>query len=170
MEPTGGRSPEGRGRSAQRSAPPGALGVETLIALRRAHDHIDRHYSEPLDLAEVARAAGYSRHHFVRAFRTAYGETPGRYLSRRRIERAQELLRSPVPTVTEVCHAVGFTSLGSFSSRFRDVTGLSPTEFQRRAATAAPLMVPGCYLLRCAGPLPQAMTATRKKPPEPAPL
>ena len=74
---------------------------------------MDRHYAEPLSLEFVAQQAGYSRFHFLRAFRKAYGETPRAYLTRRRIERARDLLRSANLTVTEICHMVGFSSLGS---------------------------------------------------------
>src|SRR6267143_3913121 len=98
-----------------------ALPLFTLPALRRAHDLIDLHYAEPLDLDAMAREAGYSKHHFARAFVAAYGETPRAYLTRRRLERAKTLLRTANLTVTEVCFAVGFASLGSFSSLFRRV-------------------------------------------------
>ena len=81
---------------------------------------MDRSFAEPLDLDALARRAGYSRFHFLRAFHNAYGETPRAYLTRRRIERAQDQLRSVNLTVTEVCHVVGFASLGSFSARFRN--------------------------------------------------
>ncbi|MGH3385835.1 MAG: helix-turn-helix transcriptional regulator [Nocardioidaceae bacterium] len=118
-----------------------------LAALRRARDLVDRHYAEPLDLDDLARAAGYSRFHFARAFRTVYGETPGRYLTRRRIERAAELLRWANLTVTEVCQLVGFSSLGSFSTAFRDFLGTSPAQFQRDAHRSGPPPIPGCYVL-----------------------
>lgn len=136
--------------------------TETLGALRRARDLIDRRYSEPLDLDEIARAAGYSRYHLVRAFRAAYGESPVRYLSRRRVERAQELLRSVNLTVTEVCHLVGFTSLGSFSSRFTELVGVPPSRYQQQARRTGPPPIPGCYLLMWSG-LPEK-TATAEKP------
>ncbi len=97
------------------------MAASLLPHLRRAHDHIDRHYAEPLDLDQLASVAGISKFHFVRSFEAAYGLTPARYLTRRRIERAQDLLRGANLTVTEICVLVGFTSLGSFSSRF---TGL----------------------------------------------
>ncbi len=80
---------------------------------------MDRDYAEPLDLEAIAQTAGYSRFHFIRAFRDAYGQTPRDYLSARRVERARELLRNADLTVTEVCLLVGFSSLGSFSTRFR---------------------------------------------------
>ena len=108
-----------------------ALPLFTLPALRRAHDLIDLRYAEPLDLDAMAREAGYSKHHFARAFVAAYGETPRAYLTRRRLERAKTLLRTANLTVTEVCFAVGFASLGSFSSLFRRVVGETPSAYQR---------------------------------------
>ena len=117
-----------------------------MIALRRVHDHIDRHYAEPLTLGGLAALVHLSRFHLVRAFRAAYGETPMRYLTRRRIERAQDLLRSANLTVTEVCVLVGFSSLGSFSTTFSELVGESPVAYRNRwAATGGP-RVPGCYL------------------------
>src|ERR1700679_2636602 len=92
--------------------------VDLLPHLRRAHDHIDRHYASPLDLDQLARVAGVSKYHFARSFEAAYRLTPIRYLTRRRIERAQDLLRHANLTVTEICYLVGFSSLGSFSTRF----------------------------------------------------
>jgi AraC-like DNA-binding protein len=119
---------------------------DLLVHLRRARDHIDRHYVEPLDLETVAAVAGISKYHFQRLFTTTYGRSPAAYQSQRRIERAQDLLRATNLTVTEVCHAVGFSSLGSFSSRFRELVGETPQEFQRRwAATGAP-HIPGCFV------------------------
>lgn len=112
---------------------------------------MDRDWSRPLDLRAVAARAGYSRYHFVRLFRRAYGETPGQYLSRRRIERAKELLRAANLTVTEICLLVGFTSLGTFSTRFKGQVGMTPTEFRRAAATAPPAPIPGCFVLFWAG-------------------
>ncbi len=120
--------------------------VALLPHLRRARDHVDRHYSAPLDLAELARVAGVSRFHFARTFEDSYGETPIRYLTRRRIERAQDLLRSANLTVTEVCLLVGFSSLGSFSARFTQLVGESPTAYRNRWAERGGPRVPGCYL------------------------
>ena len=119
---------------------------DVLVHLRRARDHIDRHFAEPLDLEVLARTAGISKFHFHRLFSAAYGQTPAAYLSGRRVERAQDLLRSANLTVTEVCHAVGFSSLGSFSSRFREIVGESPSEFQQRWGAEAP-RIPGCFVL-----------------------
>ncbi|PZF81384.1 helix-turn-helix transcriptional regulator [Jiangella anatolica] len=146
--------------------PPGSAAVETLVAVRRARDFIDRCYAEPLDLADIADAAGYSRYHLVRAFKSAYGETPGRYLQRRRVERAQELLRVADLNVTEICHLVGFTSLGSFSRLFSELVGVSPSRFQRDALASGPRLIPGCYVLMWGRPRPK--TAILEKP-APAP-
>jgi AraC-like DNA-binding protein len=114
-----------------------------LARLRRARDLMDREYARPLDVAELARAALMSPAHFSRQFRAAYGETPYAYLMTRRIERAKALLRSGELSVTEVCLAVGCTSLGSFSARFTQLVGETPTAY--RARNHADLVsVPGC--------------------------
>lgn len=139
--------------------PAGSAALGTLVAVRRARDHIDRHYAEPLELDQIAAAAGYSRFHFVRAFRAAYGETPGRYLTRRRVERAQELLRTSELTVTEICHQVGFTSLGSFSSLFNELVGTPPSGFRRAARSEGPLPIPACFVLMKGGPSPASSGA-----------
>jgi AraC-like DNA-binding protein len=118
---------------------------DVLVHLRRARDHADQHYAEPLDLETLAGVAGLSKYHFQRLFRATYGVTPAAYVSQRRVERAQDLLRATNLTVTEVCHVVGFSSLGSFSSRFRELVGESPREFQRRYAEGAP-HIPGCFV------------------------
>ena len=107
---------------------------------------MDRHYTEALDLAAVAAVAGISKYHFHRLFTVTYGLSPAAYLSQRRIERAQDLLRATNLTVTEVCYAVGFASLGSFSSRFRELVGESPSEFQRRWAQTGAPRIPGCFV------------------------
>jgi AraC-like DNA-binding protein len=117
-----------------------------LAHLRRARDHIDRHYAEPLDLDRIAAVAGLSKFHFLRLFRSTYGTTPADYLSQRRIERAQDLLRATNLTVTEVCVAVGYSSLGSFSSRFSAVVGETPSAFQARYAAAGAPHIPGCFV------------------------
>nr|WP_246002108.1 AraC family transcriptional regulator [Allorhizocola rhizosphaerae] len=120
--------------------------VEILAHLRRARDHIDRHYPEELDLDALAKVARLSKFHFVRSFEAAYGETPIRYLTRRRIERAQDLLRSANLTITEICMMVGFASLGSFSSRFTQLVGETPTAYRDRWAARGGPYVPGCWL------------------------
>jgi AraC-like DNA-binding protein len=119
-----------------------------LPALRRARDLIDRDYADPLDLDAMAREAGYSRFHFARAFTAAYGETPRTYLTRRRIERAKTLLRMANLSVTEICFLVGFASLGSFSTRFRELVGQPPSEYRDDsvARTGVP-PIPGCVVL-----------------------
>ena len=130
-----------------------------MIALRRVHDHIDLHYAEPVCLSELAALAGMSKYHLIRTFRAAYGETPIRYLNRRRIERAQDLLRHANLTVTEICMAVGFASLGSFSSKFTELVGESPVAYRNRwAATGAP-HIPGCFLFM-RGITPQSRRST----------
>jgi AraC-like DNA-binding protein len=123
-----------------------SVAVALLAHLRRARDHIDRNYREPLDLDRLARVAGMSKYHFARSFEATYGETPIRYLTRRRIERAQDLLRVANLTVTEVCMAVGFASLGSFSTRFTQMVGESPTAYRVRWAARGGPYVPGCFL------------------------
>jgi len=117
-----------------------------LPHLRRARDLADRHYADPLDLDTLAAAAHVSKYHFVRCFAAAYGDTPMRYLTRRRIERAQDLLRSANLTITEVCVMVGFSSLGSFSTRFRELVGESPRQYRDRWASRGGPHIPGCFL------------------------
>jgi AraC-like DNA-binding protein len=135
--------------------------VDLLAHLRAARDLIDRAYAEPLDLDRLARRAGCSRYHFLRAFAATYGQTPGRYLTYRRIERAKDLLRTANLTVTEICLLVGFSSLGSFSSRFSALVGMSPSAYRAQAVRAGgPPPVPGCFVLMWSHP------AIPEKPPE----
>jgi AraC-like DNA-binding protein len=117
--------------------------LANLAYLRRARDLMDREYSRPLDVDALARAALMSTAHFARQFRATYGETPYSYLMTRRIERAKALLRRGDISVTDVCMAVGCTSLGSFSARFTQLVGETPTAYRARdhAALAG---VPGC--------------------------
>jgi transcriptional regulator GlxA family with amidase domain len=114
-----------------------------LARLRRARDLMDREYASPLDVAALARTALMSTAHFSRQFRAAYGETPYAYLMTRRIERAKALLRQGDLSVTDVCLAVGCTSLGSFSARFTQVVGETPTAYRGRDHGAL-ASVPGC--------------------------
>ena len=111
--------------------------------LRRARDLMDREYARPLDVAALARAALMSAAHFSRQFRATYGETPYAYLMTRRIERAKALLRGGELSVTEVCVAVGCTSLGSFSARFTELVAETPTAYRARDHSAL-ASVPGC--------------------------
>ncbi len=117
--------------------------LANLAHLRRARDLMDREYARPLDVAALARAALMSSGHFSRQFRAAYGETPYAYLMTRRIERAKALLRGGQLSVTEVCMAVGCTSLGSFSARFTKLVGETPTTYRARDHRAL-ASVPGC--------------------------
>lgn len=116
--------------------------LDDLVRLRRARDRIDREYAEPLDVPTLARTALMSPGHFSRSFRAAYGETPYGYLMTRRIERAKALLRRGDLTVTEVCFAVGCTSLGSFSSRFTELVGESPSAYRARDHSASAAIPP----------------------------
>lgn len=137
-----------------------------LRALRRAKDAMDRDWADPaLDLGRVAAHAGYSRFHFVRAFKAAYGETPGQYLSRRRIERAEELLRTADLGVSEICLLVGFSSLGTFSARFKQHTGVSPSAYRTRHVRSAAALIPGCYAMLWTGGFP--VRGARAAAPEP---
>ncbi|MBM7169786.1 helix-turn-helix transcriptional regulator [Streptomyces sp. G44] len=103
-----------------------------LVRLRRARDRMDRDYAQPLDVPALARDALMSAGHFSRSFRAAFGETPYSYLMTRRVERAMALLRRGDLSVTEVCMEVGCTSLGSFSSRFTELVGESPSAYRAR--------------------------------------
>ncbi|MCZ7433587.1 helix-turn-helix domain-containing protein [Streptomyces sp. WMMC1477] len=108
----------------------------------RARDTMDRRYAHPLDIPALARVAHVSEAHFVRTFRATFGETPHRYLQRRRVERAMCLLRETERSVTDICHDVGFGSLGTFSRTFRAIVGRSPREYRTHAAATA---VPTCF-------------------------
>ena len=117
--------------------------LTNLAHLRRARDLMDREYARPLDIPALARAALMSSAHFSRQFRAAYGETPYAYLMTRRIERAKALLRHRDMSVTEACMAVGCTSLGSFSARFTELVGETPSAYRARDHSAL-ASVPGC--------------------------
>jgi len=114
----------------------------------RARDAMDRVFSEPLDVPALARVAHVSPAHFSRQFRAVFGEPPHRYLQRRRVERAMEMLRESDKPVTEICFAVGFNSLGTFSRTFRSVVGESPSAYRRRYLDGGPaLRVPACWAM-----------------------
>jgi AraC-like DNA-binding protein len=119
--------------------------LENLAHLRRARDLIDREYARPLDVPTMARRALMSPAHFSRQFRAAYGETPYSYLMTRRIERAMALLRGGM-SVTDACMTVGCTSLGSFSSRFTEIVGETPSAYRSRKHAAEEAM-PGCVAM-----------------------
>jgi AraC-like DNA-binding protein len=117
--------------------------------LLRARDAMDRAYAEPLDVRAVAAVAHLSPAHFSRCFRAAFGETPHRYLQRRRVERSMCLLRETGRSVTDVCFDVGFTSLGTFSRTFREIVGQAPSDFRR---AHGPVVVPNCVQMAHARP------------------
>ena len=115
----------------------------------RARDAMDRVYAQPLDVAALARIAHVSPDHFIRTFRATFGETPHRYLQRRRLERAMYLLRATRRSVTDICLDVGFTSLGTFSRTFSAVVGESPSAYRLRGAVPD---VPACFTRRWSRP------------------
>ena len=117
---------------------------ESNRRLLRARDAMDRTYAQPLDIPALARIAFTSEAHFIRTFRATFGETPHRYLQRRRVERAMFLLRETDTPVTEICLDVGFTSLGTFSRTFREIVGESPTSFRQGGAAVA---VSNCFAM-----------------------
>ena len=110
----------------------------------RARDAMDRAYAEPLDVPTLAGIAHISQAHFIRTFRATFGETPHRYLQRRRVERAMYLLRASSRNVTEICLDVGFTSLGTFSRIFREIVGEAPSTYRERGPIMA---VPNCFAM-----------------------
>jgi AraC-like DNA-binding protein len=118
------------------STPAAAQHLRDLALLRRVRDRIDRDYAKPLDVEALARGAYMSAGHFSRQFRRAYGESPYSYLMTRRIERAMALLRGGELSVTEVCFAVGCSSVGTFSTRFSELVGVPPGVYGRQAAAA----------------------------------
>jgi AraC-like DNA-binding protein len=117
---------------------------ESNRRLLRARDAMDRAYAQPLDIPTLARIAHVSEAHFIRTFRATFGETPHRYLQRRRVERSMFLLRETDRPVSDICLEVGFGSLGTFSRTFRDIMGESPTAYRRRAV---PWAVPTCFAM-----------------------
>jgi AraC-like DNA-binding protein len=118
--------------------------------LLRARDAMDRSYAEPLDVRAVAAVAFVSEAHFIRSFRAVFGETPNRYLQRRRVERSMFLLRETDRSVTDVCLDVGFTSLGTFSRLFRQIVGETPSGYRMGHG---PIIAPNCVQLAAMRPL-----------------
>ncbi len=117
---------------------------ESNRRLLRARDAMDLAYARPLDIPALARIAHVSEAHFIRTFRATFGETPHRYLQRRRVERSMFLLRETGASVTAICMEVGFTSLGTFSRTFRDIVGESPSAYRRRVDRTA---APSCFVM-----------------------
>ena len=134
------------------STPAEAQRLRDLAQLRRVRDRIDREYARPLDVEELARGAHMSAGHLSRQFRLAYGESPYGYLMTRRIERAMALLRRGDLTVTEVCFAVGCSSLGTFSTRFTELVGVPPSTYRRESAQSA-AGIPSCVAKQVTRPI-----------------
>jgi transcriptional regulator GlxA family with amidase domain len=128
---------------------PGSLREETNRRLLRARDAMDRGYAQPLDVPALARIAHVSPAHFTRTFRATFGETPHRYLQRRRVERAMFLLRETGRSVTEICFAVGFGSPATFSRTFHAVVGSSPRDYRKQAVATG---VPSCFTMAWSRP------------------
>jgi AraC-like DNA-binding protein len=126
--------------------------LHDLVWLRRVRDRIDREYREPLDVAALARGVHMSAGHLSRRFKQAYGESPYSYLMTRRIERAMALLRQGDMSVTDVCFAVGCSSLGTFSTRFTELVGVSPSTYKHKAALAT-IGMPPCVAKRVTRPV-----------------
>ncbi len=126
--------------------------------LLRARDAMDRAYAEPLDVPAVAAVAHLSEAHFIRSFRAVFGETPHRYLQRRRVERSMFLLRETDRSVTDICFDVGFTSLGTFSRTFREIVGETPSGYRVRNG---PMLARNCFQLAATRPRVAAEKAMR---------
>src|SRR6185436_4155603 len=122
---------------------------DTNRRMLRARDAMDRAYAMPLDIPALASIAAVSEAHFIRTFRDTFGETPHRYLQRRRVERAMFLLRSTERSVTDICFDVGFSSLGTFSRTFCGIVGEPPSAFRKRGRMPA---VPTCFIMSWARP------------------
>lgn len=131
--------------------------LEALVRLRRVRDRIDREFAQPLDVDALARGAHMSAGHLSREFRAAFGESPYSYLMTRRIERAMALLRRGDLSVTDVCFAVGCSSLGTFSTRFTELLGVPPSVYRRqeraRAAAGRAAEPPSCVVKRATRPV-----------------
>ena len=131
-------------------SPPVSRAVEERNRrMLRARDAMDRGYAQPLDIPTLARIACVSEAHFIRTFRATFGETPHRYLQRRRVERSMFLLRESDRSVTDICFDVGFTSLGTFSRTFREIVGETPTTYRRTGTISA---APTCFTMAYSRP------------------
>lgn len=124
-----------------------------LARLRRIRDRIDREYAQPLDVESLARGEHMSAGHLSRQFKAAYGESPYSYVMTRRIERAMTLLRQAEMSVTDVCFAVGFSSLGTFSTRFSELVGVSPSVYRERASEGSLDGIPPCVVRKVDRPV-----------------
>ncbi len=144
------------------SSPVSEQRVRDLARLRRVKDRIDREYAQPLDVEALARGAHLSAGHLSREFKAAYGESPYGYLMTRRIERAMALLRLGELSVTEVCFAVGCSSLGTFSTRFTELVGMPPSTYREQAA-AGSAGIPPCVSKQVTRPV------RNREAPRPAP-
>jgi AraC-like DNA-binding protein len=142
----------GRGTIWDVTSTPAAAQLRDLARLRRVRDRIDREYEQPLDVEALARGAHMSAGHLSREFRQAYGESPYSYLMTRRIERAMALLRRGDLSVTDVCFAVGCSSLGTFSTRFTELVGMSPSTYRQEAARAT-AGLPPCVAKQVSRPI-----------------
>ena len=131
--------------------------------LLSSKDLIDRCYADALDIEAIARSVHLSRAHFIRSFKATFGETPHRYLQRRRIERAMALLRETEMPVTEICLEVGFSSLGSFSATFREIIGCTPTAYRERPHDTGRYYVPSCYAMAWDRPTSRSSTSGEDK-------
>ena len=134
------------------SRPAATQDLSDLARLRRVRDRMDREYAQPLDVEALARDAHMSAGHFSREFKVAYGESPYSYLMTRRIERAMALLRRGDLSVTEVCFAVGCLSLGTFSTRFTELVGMSPSAYRRQVARTTE-GIPSCVAKQVTRPI-----------------
>jgi AraC-like DNA-binding protein len=127
--------------------------LRDLALLRRVRDRMDREFAQPLDVEALARGVHMSAGHLSRQFKQVFGESPYSYLMTRRIERAMALLRRGDLSVTEVCFEVGSSSLGTFSTRFTELVGMSPSEYARRARTAGAGELPSCVAKQVTRPV-----------------
>ncbi len=147
----------------------GAQHLHDLARLRRVRDRIDREYARPLDVEALARDVHMSAGHLSRQFRLAFGESPYSYLMTRRIERAMALLRRGGSSVTDICFEVGCSSLGSFSTRFRELVGMPPSTYQRSQAGATAGMPP-CVAKQVTRPVKRRPVGNREAQAPEAPL
>jgi len=137
--------------------------LRDLATLRKVRDRIDREYDQPLDVDALATQANMSAGHFSREFKKAYGESPYSYLMTRRIERAMTLLRKGEMSVTDVCWAVGFSSLGTFSTRFTELVGITPSAYKQEA-TRVTIGIAPCIVKKVSRPIRNREASTPAPP------